>query len=349
MSGVRETVRFGLVGYGKGGQQFHAPLIADAPGCALTAVVTRSPQRRAAAVADHPGVEVFDDLAAMAASGLVDAVTVSTTADSHVPLVLEALDLGLPVISDKPFALDSATAAEALVAAEKAALPLSVYQNRRWDSDVLTVRAALASGRLGTLQRLESHMEQYAPPGGIPDSGGGILLDLGSHVVDQAILVAGPVASVFAQVDRLDGRPENPVCRFVLALRHTSGVASHLVGDLALHGGPGPRFRVFGTEGTLLVPAFDGQADVLMAGGSPRTEGEAWGVVPPTHTPTLHVGTTTEEFPAARGDWREFYTGFAAAVRDGSPVPVDPADSIAGLLVLEAAARSAETGEVVHV
>ncbi|MGI4894443.1 MAG: Gfo/Idh/MocA family protein [Janthinobacterium lividum] len=339
-------VRFGLVGYGKGGQRFHAPLIASTPGCELSAVVTTSPQRREMLAAEHPGVAVFDDLAAMASAGVVDAVAISTTADSHVPLVVEALRSGLPVVCDKPFALDSRSAAETIALADELGIPLSVYQNRRWDSDVLTVRAALDSGRLGRLQRLESHIEQYAPPKGIPDSGGGILLDLGSHVVDQALLIAGPVASVYAELDHLDASVENPVCRFELALCHVGGTRSHVVGDLALHGRPGPRFRVFGTEGTLEVPAFDGQAEILMAGGSPVSEGDAWGVVPRERWARLHVGTTTTEFESLRGDWREFYAGFAAAVRGGAPVPVDPRDSLAGLLVLEAARRSALTGEV---
>jgi predicted dehydrogenase len=272
----------------------------------------------------------------MAASGLVDAVTVTTTADSHATLVLQAIELGLPVVCDKPFALDSASGQECVTAAEKAGVPLSVYQNRRWDTDVLSVRSALDSGVLGALQRVESRIEQFAPPGGIPDSGGGILLDLGSHVVDQVLLLAGPATSVYA---------ESAVDRFALSLRHASGVTSLVVGDLGLHGRPGDRFRVFGTEGILQVPAFDGQADVLMAGGSPASP--AWGRVPEEFWPTLHRGSTSERIAPTAGDWREFYTGFAAAVADGAPVPVDPADSVAGLLVLEAAARSAATNQVV--
>lgn len=331
------TIRFGLVGYGKGGRQFHAPLIANAPGCELTAAVTRSPQRRAELAADHPGAQPFDDLAAMAASGLVDAVTVTTTADSHAALVLQAIDLGLPVVCDKPFALDSATAQECVSAAVKAGVPLSVYQNQRWDSDVLSVRSALDSGVLGTLQRIESRIEQFAPPSGIPDSGGGILLDLGSHVVDQVLLLAGPAVSVYA---------ESAVDRFALSLRHASGATSYVVGDLNLHGRAGDRFRVFGTDGILQVPAYDGQADVLMAGGSPAEAG--WGTVPEEFSPTLHRGTSSERIAGTSGDWREYYRLFAAVVETGGPVPVDPADSVVGLLVLEAARRSAETGEVVR-
>ncbi|WP_432512201.1 Gfo/Idh/MocA family protein [Kineococcus sp. SYSU DK001] len=330
-------MRFGLVGYGKGGRYFHAPLIAHARGCELTAAVTRSPQRRADLVADHPGAVAFDDLASMAASGLVDAVTVTTTADSHADVVLEAVRLGLPVVCDKPFALDSGTAQECVDAARAAGVPLSTYQNRRYDNDFRTVRAVVDSGALGRVRRVESRMEQFAPPGGVPDSGGGILLDLGAHVVDQVLQLAGPVASVYADSER---------DRFALQLRHVSGVVSEVVGDLALHGRPGPRFRVFGTDATLEVPADDRQADVLMAGGTPADAG--WGELPEGSWPTLHRGRASTRVRAERADWRDFYAGFAAAVAEGAPVPVDPADSVAGLVLLEAAARSARTGEVVH-
>ncbi|MEZ0164492.1 Gfo/Idh/MocA family protein [Kineococcus sp. LSe6-4] len=331
------TVRFGLVGYGKGGRFFHAPLVARAEGCALTAAVTRSPRRRAELAADHTGAVAFDDLASMAASGLVDAVTVTTTADTHADLVLEAVDLGLPVVCDKPFALDASAAQRCVDAARAAGVLLSTYQNRRYDNDFRTTRAVVASGALGQVRRIESRLEQFAPPGGVPDSGGGILLDLGAHVVDQVLQLAGPVASVYADVS-----PE----RFALQVRHASGVVSEVVGDLALHGRPGPRFRVFGTDAILEVPADDRQADVLMAGGTPADPG--WGEVPQASWPILHRGASSTRIPAERADWRDFYTAFAAAVTDGLPVPVDPADSVAGLVVLEAAARSATTGEVVR-
>lgn len=183
----------------------------------------------------------------------------------------------------------------------------------------------------------------HAPEDGIPSSGGGILLDLGSHVVDQALMLFGPVTSVYAELDDAGEVPG----RFFIAARHTGGVMSHLAGDLLLHGEPGSRFRVFGTAGSYDVGAFDGQADELMAGGSPAAAGEAWGVVPPERWGRLHTGTTTRPWPSQRGDWTVFYTSFAQAVRGRGPVPVDPRDSVAGLEVLEAAERSAGTGQVV--
>jgi predicted dehydrogenase len=335
-------VRIGLIGYGKGGRFFHAPLIGAAAGCELAAVVTRSAERRGDVDRDHPGTPVYDDLAQLAGAG-VDAVAISTPADTHVPLVLEAVSRGLPVVCDKPFALESSAAARAVEAAERAGVPLTVYQNRRFDADLLTVRTVIDSGELGRVTRFESRIEQHTPAGGIPSSGGGILLDLGAHVVDQALLLFGPVGSVYAELDDAGGVPG----RFFVALRHTDGVVSHLVGDMVLRGAPGTRFRVLGTSGSYDVDAFDGQADELLAGGSPTASGDAWGVVPRERWGRLHTGHTTTLWPSERGDWTVFYAGFADAVRRRGPVPVDPRDAVAGLVVLEAAQRSAETGQVI--
>lgn len=196
---------------------------------------------------------------------------------------------------------------------------------------------------LGRVIRFESRIEQHAPPGGIPSSGGGVLLDLGAHVVDQALVLFGPVRSVYAELDDAGGVPG----RFFLALRHTNGVVSHLVGDLLLHGEPGIRFRVFGTDGYYEVDTFDGQADQLLAGGSPTASGDAWGVVPPQRWGRLHTGHTTQPWPSERGDWTVFYAAFANAVRGRGPVPVDPQDAVAGLVVLEGAQQSAQTGQVI--
>ena len=337
-----EPVRIGLVGYGKGGRFFHAPLIVGAAGCELAGVVTRSGGRRAELDSDHPGTPAYDDLGQLAAAG-VDAVAISPPADTHLPLVLEAISLGLPVVCDKPFALNAAAAGQAVAAAERAGVLLTVYQNRRFDADLLTVRAVIGSGELGRVVRFESRIEQFTPPDGITASGGGILLNLGSHLADQALTLFGPVTSVYAELDDAGGLPG----RFFVAARHAAGTISHLVGDVTLNGEPGPRFRVFGTAATYDVTAFDNQADDLLAGGTPAASGNAWGMVPPEHWGRLHAGPTTRPWPSERGDWTAFYTSFATAVRGQGAAPVDPWDSVAGLEMLEAAQRSADTGMVV--
>jgi predicted dehydrogenase len=139
-------VRIGLAGYGRGGRFFHAPLIGLAPECTLAGVLTRSPQRRAELADDFPGLPVAGRLGELAAAG-IDAVVISTPLDTHEALVREAIALGLPVVCDKPFTRDAASALALVNEAERSGVPLTVYQNRRWDADFRTVRALLEAAR----------------------------------------------------------------------------------------------------------------------------------------------------------------------------------------------------------
>jgi predicted dehydrogenase len=333
------STRIGLAGYGFGGRIFHAPLIAAAEGVDLAGVVTRSPERRAELERDHPGTPAFDSLADLAAAG-VDAVAISTPADTHVPLMLEAIGLGLAVVSDKPFALDAAQAREAVETAEAAGVVLSVYQNRRWDSDLLTVRRLLDDGTLGEVTLFESAFERFAPDEPVPAAGAGILRDFGAHLVDQALLLFGPVARVHGELG--EGEPED---RFFAVLEHRGGMTSHLSGDW-VQGAPAPRFRVRGSQGAYVVWGMDGQEPALIAGRSPATE--EWFHEPEERWGRLFRGETSEPVPSERGRWDTFYPAFAAAVRGEGPVPVDPHDAIASLTVIDAIRESAAQGRCVE-
>jgi predicted dehydrogenase len=340
------TVRIGLVGYGKGGRLFHAPLIARAEGCVVGGVVVRSPERRAALAADLPGVPVAGSLAELADAG-VDAVVVTTPLDSHIQLVREAIGLGLPVVCDKPFARDAAAARETVLAAERAGVLLTVYQNRRWDADYRTVQQAVTGGAVGEVRLFESRMEQPPQPEGLPVTGGGALLDLGSHAVDQALHLFGPVGSVYAELRMApgeDGFDEG----FFVALLHDSGVTSHVTGNWSRQGDVGSRFRVDGAAATLVVPDDDGQTARLVAGRTPESEGAAWGTVPESRWGALHRGGVGVPVPSERGDWSAFYSGFARAVRGDGPAPVDPWDAVAGLELLDAARAGAAARQVVE-
>jgi predicted dehydrogenase len=341
---TRSPVRIGLVGYGKGGRYFHSPAIEHAEGCELAAVVVRSPERRADVARDHPGLRVFDSIAALPPE-TVDAVVVTAPLASHVALVLEAIDRGLPVVSDKPFTADAPTARDVVRAAERAGVLLSVYQNRRWDADFLTVRDVIASGALGPVVSFESRMEQYLPDTGLPTTGGGVLLDLGTHVVDQALCLFGPVLSVYAELPPVaDGGLED---RFFAALRHVDGVSTHLTASLAFQGAPGPRFRVVGTTATCVVEDDDGQTERVLAGRTPADDGDAWGTVPESRWGRIHRAGAATPVPSRTGSWSTFYTGWARAVRGEAPPPVDPWDAVATAEVLDAARLSAATGQVV--
>ena len=196
-------VRWALAGYGSGGRIFHAPLITSAAGVELVAVVTGNPERQAEVAENLPGVRSVPELAELPALG-VEAVTITTPPATHTSLAHQALDLGLDVVVDKPFAL-TATAAQDLVEhAERAGRMLTVYQNRRWDSDLLTVQRLIDDGSLGTVHRFTSRIDRWRPVKGnwtdAPAEGGGTLLDLGPHLIDQALYLFGPVARLHAQV-----------------------------------------------------------------------------------------------------------------------------------------------------
>ena len=338
MSGA---LRIGLVGYGFGGRHFHAPLLASAPGCDLLGVVTTSPQRQAL-VREHLGRPSFASLRELADAG-AEAVAISTPVDTHVPLTQEALRLGLAVVCDKPFSPDAASARETVELARSSGLVLAAYQNRRWDSDFLTVRRLVDEGRLGDVRRVESRFERFRPDGGPGAAGGGALLDLGSHLVDQALLLLGPATAVYAERHVGGDGLDDDV---FVALTHAGGAHAHLWASWR-QGAPGPRFRVAGTAGAYVVGGLDGQEAALVAGESPATLGDRWGVEPESAWGRLHRGDAGEVVPPERGAWDGFYPAFAAAVRGEGPVPVDPADTVAVARVLDAARASAASGQVV--
>jgi len=334
--------RVALIGFGLAGSVFHAPLIAATPGLVLATVVTADAQRAERARSEHPGVRV--ELAADAVwerAADHELVVVATANEAHAELACAAIDAGLATVVDKPLA---PTAAEARRVVERAAtggVPLTVFQNRRWDSDQLTLRRLLAEGALGDVHRYESRFERWRPrprPGAWrdqtpPELGGGVLLDLGPHLVDQAVVLFGPVAEVHGEVAARRGGVADDDA--FVALRHESGVISHLWAS-SVAAAPGPRLRVLGAEGAFVVEAVDGQEAALAAGQRPRP-GEPWGSEGPERWGRLVHGDASEPVPAEPGDWPRFYAELAAALRHGDPPPVDPADAVAVLELLERA------------
>ncbi|RRV05736.1 gfo/Idh/MocA family oxidoreductase [Pseudomonas sp. v388] len=338
-------MRIGLVGYGKGGRYFHATLISGLAGTSFAGVVTRSPQRRQEVAADHPGVATFDSLADLAAAG-VDVVAISTPLASRRALILEAIGLGIGVVSDKPFAQSAAQARELVDAAERGGVMLSVFQNRRWDSDFLTIRKLLDEQTLGPITRFESSIERFSPSSVGKASGGGVLRDLGSHLVDQALVLFGPVKRVYAELQYAAADPLLDHT-FFLALTHAGGVVSHLSGS-CLQNTPKPRFRVSGSLGCYSVEGLDGQEAAAMAGLTPRSEGERWGVEAEERWGWIEQGEHRVRVPSERGRWQEFYRLLRLAVDGQGRNPVDPYEAVAGAIVMDAARTSAEQGRVVE-
>jgi len=344
-------LRTGVIGYGIAGRVFHAPLIASTPGLALTAIVTTDPDRRAQATAAHPEAELLDTADDLFASD-VDLVVIGSPNKTHVDLALAAIDRGIAVVVDKPFAPTAAEARRVLDAAKAKGVPLTVFQSRRWDSDFRTVQEVVASGRLGTLARFESRYERWVPEiwdnwreFGDPAEAGGLLYDLGSHLVDQALQLNGPVRSVYAELNRR--RPGALVDDDVfVALTHTNGVRSHLWASAAATNN-GPRFRLLGSSAAFTSHGMDGQEDALVAGLRPGQPG--WGVEPESAWGSLGLLDDTKPVPSENGAYEQFYVQLVAALRDGGPLPVDPESAIAALEIIEDAFESANTGQVVAV
>lgn len=344
-----------LIGYGAGGRVFHAPLIGATPGLELAAVVTSDDQRSARALADWPTAVIHRDVTDALGRGY-DVAVISTVNATHVPLALQALEAGLHVVLDKPIAPDTAKAEELAAAAQRAGRLLVPYQNRRWDSDFLTAVTVAHCGALGSLHRFESRIERFRQQPkdgwkGSPDPAamGGLLYDLGPHVIDQALQLMGPVAWVFAAVRavRPDERTNDDV---VVLLEHVSGALSVLT--LSQAGAfAQPRMALFGTRGGLRIDAADTQEARLLAGDDPRAID--WGVEPDGSAATLRTWDetgheATRAVPLERGAWPRFYAGVAEAVRGGAPVPVTLASVIDGVRVLDAVRESGTTGQRVR-
>jgi len=344
------TLRVALIGYGLAGRVFHAPLIAATPGIDVTTVVTADPVRRRRAAEEVPGAQVLESASALwEAAERHDLVVVATGTAAHVPLAEAAVDAGLAVVVEKPLAPQAGAAAVLVARAAGAGVVMSVFHNRRWDAEHLTLRRLVSAGALGEVTRYESRFERWRPesdPGAWrhtlpPEQGGGVLLDLGVHLVDQARELFGPVAEVYGEVASRRGGADDDV---FMALTHRSGVRSHLWAS-ALAAAPGPRLRVLGTSAAFMVEALDGQEDELRTGR--RADDPAFGVVPPERWGCLRRGDDAEPVPSEAGRWTAFYQGMVRALRDGAPPPVEPGDAVAALAVLDAARRSASHGVVV--
>ncbi|MEU3991304.1 Gfo/Idh/MocA family oxidoreductase [Streptomyces platensis] len=353
-------LRVGLIGYGLAGSVFHAPLIAATEGLRLDTVSTSDPERQAQARAEHPQVRTVDTpQAVLDRAADLDLIVLASPNKTHVPLATAALEAGLPVVVDKPLAATAAEAEQLAALAEERGLLLSVFQNRRWDNDFRTVRRLIEDGTLGDIQRFESRFERWRPQpkGGWRESGdpaelGGLLYDLGSHLVDQALTLFGPVVSVYAESDIRRPGAEADDDTF-LALTHASGVRSHLWVS-ATTAVLGPRFRVLGSRAGYVKHGLDPQEAALREGLRPGTEGTEWGVEPESCRGRLGAGSSPqtgggEPVPTLPGDYPAYYAAIARALREGGRPPVTATEAAAALRVLEAAKRSAAEGRTVRI
>lgn len=339
-------MRIGLVGYGAGGRWFHAPYIDAAAGVELVGVVTRSPERIAELHAERPGMPTYGSLTELLAAG-VDAVAITTPPQTRRELVLEAIASGVHVVADKPFAPSAEAALELGDAADAAGVRLSVFHQRRRDADIQTLKGVLDSGELGAIWRFISSFDLDEPGSLEAGPHGGLLRDLGSHLVDQAYWLFGPVAAVSAHLEWVDLPEGRTDAGFALRLDHTSGVASFLsaskLNRLIRRG-----LALYAAGGSNVATGSDVQTGAIKAGRRPKDYPSGWGFEPEEHWGNLSTAVGTRVVPSARGNHADYYTAFARAVADGTPVPVPVGDAVEVLRVLDAARTSALEHRVVE-
>ena len=335
------TIGVGLIGYGLGGRAFHAPFVRATPGMTLHAIVSRDPAK---VHADLPDMRVVPDVATLLADPAIDLVVVSSPDALHAEHALAALDAGKHVLVDKPFATTLDDARRVAARADACGRVLTVFHNRRWDADFLTLRGLIADGTLGDIVELESRFDRWRPVAADvwkEAREGGVWLDLGPHLVDQALLLFGRPDAVTADLTTL--RPG------ASAFDHAHVVLRYPTRRVVLHAGKlladhSLRFAVHGMRGSWVKHGIDPQEAASLAG---RTPGDAdWGVDPDAGIFTDGDGIA-RAVPNLRGDYRRFWTALAAAIRGEGPNPVPATDAIAVMEVLDAGLRSAAEGRTI--
>ena len=337
-------VRVGIAGYGLAGRYFHAPLL---KGCGfdVVAIQTSDRERSEQARLDFPQTTVVAAIEELVAQKL-DLVVVASANLVHAKHALAALHAGISVVVDKPMGRTLAETQEIVNAGTSAGVGVSTFFNRRWDSDALTIKKVLASGVLGQVHRIDSRFERFRPDLNTNSwrenmsaaDGGGQLLDLQPHLISTAIDWFGPAELVTASVRSLRGGADDDS---LLVLRHDNGVMSYLSAS-AVVGAPGPRIRILGTKGALVINELDPQEALLRAGKFP--ENGTW-TIPTTSQAFIHRGNDVEEIESVPGNYGHFYKAIELAITSGGQWPVPNADA---LLVAEIIDQAREIGTRAH-
>ncbi|PKE29452.1 oxidoreductase [Rahnella sp. AA] len=338
---MSEKIRVGLVGYGFASKTFHAPLITGTSEMVLAAV---SSSDAAKVHADWPAMQVVADPQALFDDPTLDLIVIPTPNDTHFPLARAALNAGKHVVVDKPFTVTLAQAKELDALAKEKGLLLSVFHNRRWDSDFLTLKKLLADGTLGEVSYVESHFDRFRPEvrqrwREMKGAGSGIWFDLGPHILDQALQLFGvPVA---INVDMAQLRPNAQTTDYFHA------VLTYPQRRVVLHGSmlvaaESARFQVHGTRGSYVKFGLDPQEDNLKAGARPPCEN--WGFDARDGVLTLAEGDTMTEsvYPTLPGNYPAYYAGIRDAINGKGENPVPAADAIAVMELIELGQESAD-------
>jgi scyllo-inositol 2-dehydrogenase (NADP+) len=338
----------GIVGYGYAGRVFHSYLVGRAAGLELRAVMARDPVRREQAARER-GVATYGDMDSLLRDPKVELVVLATPHDTHADLAVQALQAGKHVVVDKPMAITLAEADRMVAAAREAGRVLSVFHNRRWDWDYLTVKQVLASGAIGRPYLFETAVLNYRPPRTTWRSSaatmGSLVHDWGAHLVDHALrLVSSSVTRVHCRIARPRPLPEiGNYARLDMTFEDGTLYAVE-TGNLVR--APKPRWYVVGDEGTLTKHGLDPQERAFLRTGNPDDAAEL--PEEKARLTTLVGGQPAEAtIDSVQGSWTGYYTNVSAHLNDGAPLEVTAEQAREVIRILDAAVRSAASGEVV--
>ena len=341
-----QTLKVGLIGYGMAGSVFHAPLVTTVEGLELTTVVSSD---AAKVRKDYPVVSVVPGVEALLSDPNIDVVVVASPNSTHYQYAKQALEAGKHVVVDKPFAIRVREADELIALAKAKGRLISVFQNRRYDNDFLTVRKVLAEGLLGEIYSYEAHYDMFRPQISSKwkehaGEGTGALYDLGPHLIDQALQLFGAPQTVFADLaNQRAGAEVDDFFHLVLGY----GKLRVVLQSCWVVKQPGPHFQVHGTKGSLIKYGLDSQQPDLQKGlrpGHPQ-----WGRDPEQFYAELTVGTAItakSRIETIPGCYENYYKELYASITMGAPLTVKPEESRSALLVIELALQSARERRV---
>jgi predicted dehydrogenase len=341
--GAQSVIRVGLIGFGYGARTFHVPLIQAISGFR---VIMASSSHSDGLKTQYPNISIVADPTELLTSGDVDLVVVASPNESHAHWTIAALDAGKHVVVDKPFTLNLAEARGVVARAERTDRLLSVFHNRRWDSDFLSVQAAIGAGRVGRVTHFETHFDRFRPQvrhrwREQAGAGAGIWYDLAPHLVDQVLQLFGLPEAVEANLAAL--RRGAATSDWAHAVLHYPAHRVVMHASMLVAGGS-PRFSVHGELGSLVKMHSDQQEAQLIAGITPGDV--SWG----QDSDDLQTWDQTghqQHIAAIPGDQRKFYQAVRAAIREEAPNPVPGHEALAVTAVIEAGLRSSSEGRTV--
>lgn len=336
--------RAAVIGYGYGGRSFHSYLISLTPGLVLQGVASSDPAKREQIVREH-GCKAYRTVEEVLADPAVDLVVLATPNDLHAPLAIRAMEAGKHVVTDKPMCVTLAEADQMVATAERTGRLLSIFQNRRWDGDFLTVQKLIAEGQLGQVRWVEMAWQRWGAPRGwrgAAAQGGGRLYDLGAHLLDQLLqLFPQPITGVYCRTHY--DFPERDVESHALLTVHFADGATGVCDLSSMSAIPKPRFHLFGDKGTFIKYGLDPQEDAMRAGQIDAA------VEPVELYGKFHDGATETVIPTRPGRWRSYYENIRDALTGTAELAVKPQEVRRVMAVFDAAVRSARSGQVMTV